>query len=273
MSLLIALSLALPTADAASANALIRQLDDPRFEVRQRAEEALRLAGLQVVPLLQAELAEHPPLEVAARLQGIINHYIRPDWQRLDDGVAEAKRTGKPLLVVAVPPSGDDRLAPPVTVDAALVQFLKEHYVVAWQVNALVVRKQLKGNSTRDEELVTYLCLADGKVVRSQAGLPGLDQLANPDGSARKLTLPAESRTEEVNLAQARVETGFVRVNPNPVINVYRRVGKQPDWPVDPGCVEPGCSALHRSVRAQPVISGSETPAKKIRILCRTPRI
>jgi hypothetical protein len=54
---------------------LLHQLDDPKFEVRQKASDQLQQIGTPVVEPLKRLLAGNPPLEVAARattiLQGI----------------------------------------------------------------------------------------------------------------------------------------------------------------------------------------------------------
>jgi hypothetical protein len=60
------------------ARALVAQLDDRRFTVRQRADGALRELGPKVIPFLSEELDRKPPLEVATRLQRIIDHVSSP---------------------------------------------------------------------------------------------------------------------------------------------------------------------------------------------------
>lgn len=79
--------------------ALARQLDDPSFEARQQAEEDLRQLGIAVVPLLEKELQKNPPLEVARRMQGIVQHLGKISWHKQDAAFLEARRTGKPVLV------------------------------------------------------------------------------------------------------------------------------------------------------------------------------
>lgn len=79
---------------------LVRQLDDPRFEARQQADEELRQLGIAAVPHLQAELKKHPPLEVARRLEGILHHLGKLAWHKEQDAAfIEARRSGKPVLV------------------------------------------------------------------------------------------------------------------------------------------------------------------------------
>ncbi len=54
--------------------ALVAQLDDPRFAVRQQADETLRDLGPKTIPLLREALNAKPALEVATRLERIIGH-------------------------------------------------------------------------------------------------------------------------------------------------------------------------------------------------------
>jgi hypothetical protein len=59
--------------------ALVRQLDDDEFAVRQGAERALRRAGKAALPLLRRELAGKPSLETAHRLRRVIAHLRQDD--------------------------------------------------------------------------------------------------------------------------------------------------------------------------------------------------
>jgi hypothetical protein len=79
---------------------LVRQLDDPSFEVRQQADEQLRRLGIAAVAPLQRELNKNPPLEVARRLQGILRHLGKLAWHKEQDAAfVEARRSGKPVLL------------------------------------------------------------------------------------------------------------------------------------------------------------------------------
>jgi hypothetical protein len=62
--------------------ALVRQLDDPRYRVRRQADRQLRLLGEAALPLLRAELARTPSLEVYRRLEQIIQHLRFPEQIR-----------------------------------------------------------------------------------------------------------------------------------------------------------------------------------------------
>jgi len=60
-------------ADAARVKALLRQLDDEEFYVRQRADEQLRGLGMAVQSLLEAERGRTRSLEVRWRLGRILH--------------------------------------------------------------------------------------------------------------------------------------------------------------------------------------------------------
>ena len=79
---------------------LVRSLDDNHFIMRERAENSLRELGTRAVPLLRKELQTATSLETRRRLENVIADLSRIPWRRdLDKAVAEARRSGKPLLV------------------------------------------------------------------------------------------------------------------------------------------------------------------------------
>jgi hypothetical protein len=59
--------------DAKRVAALVKQLDDDRFAVREKADKALREGGKAVVPLLRKELKGAKSLEVRRRLERLIS--------------------------------------------------------------------------------------------------------------------------------------------------------------------------------------------------------
>jgi hypothetical protein len=59
-------------AEADKVRALVRQLDDDKFEVRDKAEASLRKLGKKVLPQLKAELARTKSVEVRRRLQQLV---------------------------------------------------------------------------------------------------------------------------------------------------------------------------------------------------------
>jgi hypothetical protein len=66
------------TPNEASVRALVKQLDDDDFKVRQRAEQALSRSGKVVLPLLRRELARGQSLEVRTRLQRVSARLTKP---------------------------------------------------------------------------------------------------------------------------------------------------------------------------------------------------
>jgi len=64
--------------DPERVRALVKQLDDDRFLVREQADKELRQLGKDVVPLLKKELQDPASLEARCRLEKIIDH-LAPD--------------------------------------------------------------------------------------------------------------------------------------------------------------------------------------------------
>src|SRR5690349_16541736 len=97
LAALLVLPAALPAAappaglDPDRVQALLRRLDHDRFEVRQRADEALRACGRAVVPCLRSEIERARSLEVRWRLGRIVHDLtmderVGPLVQLLGDG-------------------------------------------------------------------------------------------------------------------------------------------------------------------------------------------
>jgi hypothetical protein len=81
---------------------LVAQLDADDFRARDRAARRLREADLDAVPRLRRAAAEAPSPEVRTRLDDVIAGITRLGWRTdLAAARAEAKRTGKPMLLVS----------------------------------------------------------------------------------------------------------------------------------------------------------------------------
>jgi hypothetical protein len=96
-----------PTDDEISR--LVVQLDAADFRVRDRAARRLRDAGFDALPRLRKTADGSPSAEVRMRLAEVIAEITRVGWRSDLAAVrAEARRTGKPILVVATvgPPTG-----------------------------------------------------------------------------------------------------------------------------------------------------------------------
>jgi hypothetical protein len=87
-------------AESPDVASLIRDLDAGRFVVRERAEDSLRKMGLDIVPELQKALQNNPSPETQDRLNRIIKQLTRLPWHvKLEEASAEARKSGKPILV------------------------------------------------------------------------------------------------------------------------------------------------------------------------------
>lgn len=130
----------LPQPDAGQVRALVRQLDDQRFPVRQEADRQLRELGIGVVPLLRQELARRPALEVSRRLEAIVDELAQIKWRHDPaEALQEAKRTGKPLLVLSSLGRSDgtgslatQAMTARTLTDLKLIHFISQHYVPVW---------------------------------------------------------------------------------------------------------------------------------------------
>jgi hypothetical protein len=114
-----------PAPDAARVGVLVRQLDDDRFRVRERADRALQKCGKAVVPLLRAELARARSPEVRSRLNNILKVLTAdervPDLVRLlgdsqndnrERADYELRRYGKAVVPLLKKQLADRPLAP-----------------------------------------------------------------------------------------------------------------------------------------------------------------
>jgi hypothetical protein len=126
--------------DPAVVQTLLRQLDERSFPRRQEADLKLRQLGLGVVPLLRQERNLRPALEVASRLDSIIDDLLGLKWHE-DLAVAqeEARRTGKLLLVVSTlgKPNGHGALAAlalqaKTLSDLEVLDKLQRDFVLVW---------------------------------------------------------------------------------------------------------------------------------------------
>lgn len=133
-----------PCPEPALVQALVRQLDDPRFSARQEAEHKLLQLGVDVVPQLRQQLQARPPLEVYRRLEGIIDALANVPWHHdLDEAKREAGRTGKLILVLSTLGKADgtgslasQALRSRTFSDLQLVAYLKRNFVVVWHDQA-----------------------------------------------------------------------------------------------------------------------------------------
>jgi hypothetical protein len=87
--------------DARQVRALVQQLNDDDFDVREKAEESLRRGGAKVVPLLEKELARKPPLEARRRLENLVAELTK-DSPKRKQAALDAR------IQTLVPKLGDD---------------------------------------------------------------------------------------------------------------------------------------------------------------------
>jgi hypothetical protein len=186
----------LPAPDADQVRALVRQLDDPRFAERRAADQALRRLGIGVVPQLRAELQNRPPLEVARRIELIVNELALLKWHGdLDEAMSKAERSGKPLLVFStIGISGGLNSLATKAMEAAtfddleLVDYLNQNFVLVWHNSMHTDRFSVFDNPERyvptytadqvssyaegrgHEWTHTYFCTPDGRVTHHLAG-------------------------------------------------------------------------------------------------------
>jgi hypothetical protein len=88
---------------------LVAQLDADDYRVRDRATHRLRDLGQDALPRLRRAAEDSPSAEVRLRLADVIAGITRLGWRSDLAAVrAEARRTGKPILVVSMvgPPTG-----------------------------------------------------------------------------------------------------------------------------------------------------------------------
>src|SRR5262249_28061179 len=76
----------------ARGGALIRQLDDAKFEKRAAASKALLEIGPLAIGLLRAELAKGPPLETRRRIEGILSRVDAADWLKLRPATKQGEK-------------------------------------------------------------------------------------------------------------------------------------------------------------------------------------
>jgi hypothetical protein len=195
--LVVTAAVAAPQApDAEQVRALVRQLDDPRFAQRREADQALRGLGIGVVPQLRAELQNRPPLEVARRIEHIVNELAQLKWHSdLGEAMSKAERSGKPLLVFSTigTSGGFNSLATKAMeaatfVDLDLVDYLNQNFVLVWHNSLHMDRYSFFDDPSRfvpsfsadqvstyaegrgHEWMHTYFCTSDGRVTHHLAG-------------------------------------------------------------------------------------------------------
>lgn len=96
-------------ADAGKVRELVKQLDSPRFAVREQADKALRAMGVAAVPLLREELKTAGGLESRRRVERIIAELTTLPWHRdVAQAITQAQTEKKPILVFSTmgEPSG-----------------------------------------------------------------------------------------------------------------------------------------------------------------------
>lgn len=221
----------LPQPDAGQVRTLVRQLDDQRFPARQEADRQLRELGIGVVPMLRQELARRPALEVSRRLEAIVDELAQIKWRHdAQKALQEAKRTGKPLLVLSSlgRSDGTGSLATQAMVhrtlgDLRLMHFISQHFIPVWHqqlgdgildfellprtqgldpdYSAEQVRNYEEGRGERN--LRTFFCTPDGKVFRCLEGFASAASYLAQVKDARHLLedtrgLPAGQRRESL---------------------------------------------------------------------------
>lgn len=185
-----------PAPDAEQVRALVRRLDDPRFAQRRDADAALRQLGIGVVPQLRQELQKRPPLEVARRIENIVNELAQLKWRAdLPEALRDARRSGKPVLVFSTvgPADGLSSLATRAMQartfpDLELVDYLNQHFVLVWHNTMLVehpdyyqflvrhvphfTTAQVDGyaEGRGHQWTQTFFCTPDGRVTHQLAG-------------------------------------------------------------------------------------------------------
>jgi hypothetical protein len=78
---------------AEQVGALIRQLDDPKFQTRDVASKALLEIGPLAIAMLRAELQKAPPLEMRRRIEVVLERVDAAEWL---NGPGPAPRQGEP---------------------------------------------------------------------------------------------------------------------------------------------------------------------------------
>jgi hypothetical protein len=217
----------LPQPDAGQVRALVRQLDDQRFPVRQEADRQLRELGIGVVPLLRQELARRPALEIYRRLEAIVDELAQIKWRHdPKEALKEAKRTGKPLLVLSSlgRSDGSGSLATQAMVnrslgDLPLIHFVSQHFIPVWHQqlddanldNELQPRLEgIDPNYSPEQvrqyeegrgrsNLRTFFCTPEGKVFHRLEGFASANSYLSQVKDARQLLrgtagLPAAQR-------------------------------------------------------------------------------
>lgn len=225
----------LPQPDTGQVRSLVKQLDDPRFPVRQDADRQLRELGIGVVPILRKEMDRRPSLEVHRRLEAIVDELAQIKWRHdLTDALKEAKQSGKPLLVFSSlgKSDGTGSLATQAMVartfpDLELIHFIAENFVPVWHrqlddealesglsprfsgVDPSYTPEQLSqyeaGRGVRN--LRTFFCTAEGKVFHSLQGFFSASDYLAHSIDARKLL--ADSRRMPAGLRSELLRTNL----------------------------------------------------------------
>jgi hypothetical protein len=179
------LLLAVVTAPADDAEtrwrALVADLGDSRFEVREKAQEELIRAGESARAFLRKAMDETADPEVRMRLKEILQALGRARWAPgLKAGVEESRRSGRPLLVVsadgpeaaAAGPAGLALRA--LLKDETLFPRLSERFVLVWwdasvgqnlaAIDPASVPMPPEGFADEEGRVGFYFCTARGTV-------------------------------------------------------------------------------------------------------------
>jgi hypothetical protein len=160
---------------------LVRKLGDDAFAVREEAQAELVRAGEKARAFLASalEVAEDP--EVRVRLKEILASLGRARWSNgLKAGLEEARRTGRPLLVVSADgpeeaaASGEGLALRTLLKDEKLFAALSDRFILVWwnagagqdlpPVDASAVPMPPEGHADPDGRIGFYFCTSRGTV-------------------------------------------------------------------------------------------------------------
>jgi hypothetical protein len=213
--------------------ALVQQLDDDRFNVRQEADRGLRQLGVAALQLLRKEMEGAIPLESRRRLGAIVDDITHVHWQRdFHTALRQAQQSGKPLLVFSTAglPSAPISLESAAMqtrtfTDLGLISYLNENFVTVWHdptpgefhaMGRVLKPAQFTPEQVRDckeafgAETHTYLCTPQGIIVQHLQGFHTAQRLLKdakgvcnlPAAQRPKPVAPAAPDAGQVVLAQ-----------------------------------------------------------------------